>query len=262
MLSTRLCFFLAVIFFALLMTLCVMPPAQVQGAEPWEALLREDSRLHIEVSVSGKWISLSSVVNKIGQATGVPLSMTPRVQKLPVTINVVRLPANEMIRLIAHLYDLNVVRWGDDGYWLGQKDTTGKPPRPIDLAQHLALERSLEREKIAFLDSLMTQSRLTDDEVTSLAVKFPTVSKMLDGSKAALIGARLLTWLSDKEVEKMLTSPEGITISRDRILQSGGDLDTSFEEMVIGLNKHDGRMVFAGFRTLPNGYREVKSIKF
>jgi hypothetical protein len=175
---------------------------------------------------------------------------------------VTRLPAHELIRLIARIYDLNIARWGDDGYWLGQKDMTGRPPRPFNLAQHLARERSIEREKVAFLDTLMQQSQLTDEDVKDLATKFPTISKMIDGSKTALMGIRVLTWLSNEQIEKMLTSPEGITISRDFILQSGGDMNTGLEEMVIGLNKQDGRMVFAGFRTLPNGYREVESIKF
>jgi len=102
----------------------------------------------------------------------------------------------------------------------------------------------------------MQQSQLTDEDVKDLATKFPTISKMIDGSKTALMGIRVLTWLSNEQIEKMLTSPEGITISRDFILQSGGDMNTGLEEMVIGLNKQDGRMVFAGFRTLPNGYRE------
>jgi hypothetical protein len=217
----------------LLFFLCllVISPHSTEGIE--SSPFDKEQRLDRVVPLSVKDGPLRVVLNEVGKATNLRLTCDAGTADLRVTLLLKTLPARRVLETLMNLLRLSVQKEGGDGYrfyrsippFLSLSDPA--VAAEVKRQEQLREEDKQYRQQLTkFMDELLTQHKLSDDQVLTLLRQYPLVARKLEEKPWHVASFRVMTWLSPADWEK--ASVGGVSFNYQQWVAMGGDTNALF----------------------------------
>jgi hypothetical protein len=219
------------------------------------SVLQSDARLKKTVSIEAPQQPLKEVLSQLSRALAVPLRADPQLSESRLTVRLQRQTGADVLTWLAGILH---GEWFKEGQGYVLRRTAEIKVEQASLAAQMQArvaemlkreeerDRERKRQNSEFVSTLMVQSRLTDEQILKLAEQYPVVYETLtatplpdapaDGAAVARLGARVLTWLSPEQRDKVMHG--GLRLNREEVLTTGGDLGLNFERLELRLQEN------------------------